>query len=81
LRIQIHPLGHQLDFGVLEVNLNGEPVFAVARVLRERGIPFLFSTGYGEGSVPPEFAHYPVLNKPFGLADLRRIVTAAVTRG
>jgi CheY-like chemotaxis protein len=69
-----------LDFAVLDVNLNGESVFAVARVLHERRIPFVFSTGYGDGGVLPEFARYPVLNKPFRLADLRRVVTAALAR-
>src|SRR5690242_5285113 len=36
-----------LDFAVLDVNLDGQPVFAVARILQERRIPFFFSTGYG----------------------------------
>ena len=53
------------DFAILDVNLGGELGFPVALILRERGIPFLFSTGYGEGAVPPEFGTYPVLNKPF----------------
>src|ERR1051325_3229252 len=56
---------HSFDFAILDVNLGGELSFPFALILRERGIPFLFSTGYGEGAVPPEFGTYPVLNKPF----------------
>src|ERR1700709_523125 len=35
------------DFAVLDVNLAGVPSFPVADVLRQRGIPFVFVTGYG----------------------------------
>lgn len=36
---------------VLDVNLNEERSFAVADLLYERGIPFVFATGYAEGGV------------------------------
>lgn len=36
----------EVDLAILDVNLAGERVFPVAQVLRERHIPFLFSTGY-----------------------------------
>jgi DNA-binding response OmpR family regulator len=68
------------DFAVLDVNLGGQPAFPVAEVLRERRIPFIFSTGYGESGLSPEFSAHPVLSKPFGLGDLRRVITAALSR-
>jgi hypothetical protein len=34
---------------VLDVNLNEQRSFPVADLLRGRGIPFLFATGYAEG--------------------------------
>jgi CheY-like chemotaxis protein len=68
------------DFAVLDVNLDGEPAFPVAEVLRERRIPFVFSTGYGETGVPPEFNAHPVLSKPFGMGELRRVIAAALSR-
>ncbi len=60
-----------LDGGVLDVNLNGEMIFPVAEVLRGRGIPFLFSTGYGDqANFPPEFRTAPRVSKPVDHAEL-----------
>jgi DNA-binding response OmpR family regulator len=69
------------DFAILDVNLAGELGFPVAHILRERGIPFLFSTGYGESAVPPEFGNYPVLGKPFSMKQLRETISAALSGG
>jgi CheY-like chemotaxis protein len=60
-----------VDLAILDVNLAGEYVFPVARALRGRNIPFLFSTGYGASGLPEEFADCPVLHKPFAESDLR----------
>ena len=60
-----------VDLAILDVNLAGEYVFPVARILRARHIPFLFSTGYGGSGLPEEFRGCPVLHKPFAEQDLR----------
>lgn len=51
---------------VLDVNLAGELSWPVARVLRQRQIPFLFVTGYIEAHArPPEdLRDAPILAKP-----------------
>ncbi len=36
------------DAAVLDVNLNGEFVFGLARQLREQGVPMLFATAYAD---------------------------------
>lgn len=42
----------EIDFAVLDINLAGAQSFPVADILRQRNIPFVFSTGYGaEGLV------------------------------
>lgn len=66
------------DFAVLDINLHGQPVFPVAHILRERQIPFVFSTGYGRSGVPAEFDACHVLAKPFGIAELKRAVSSAL---
>lgn len=58
------------DGAILDVNLNGAEVYAVADILMERGIPFAFATGYGEGGIPQKYRGRPTLQKPFQLADL-----------
>ncbi|MBD9465753.1 response regulator [Pseudomonas sp. Pdm06] len=62
----------QVDLAILDVNLAGERVFPVADILRERQIPFLFSTGYGASGLPAEYAARPVLHKPFSESELRQ---------
>jgi CheY-like chemotaxis protein len=59
-----------IEAALLDVNLNGQPVFPVANVLRERGIPFAFLTGYGRAGLPDEYADAPVLQKPFQFEHL-----------
>jgi PAS domain S-box-containing protein len=53
-----------LDAAILDVNLGGQSVYPVAEMLRARGIPFVFMTGYGSASIDPRFAQVPVLQKP-----------------
>jgi CheY-like chemotaxis protein len=63
-----------LDAALLDVNLGGRPIFPVADVLRARGIPFAFASGYGEAGLSEDYRGAPVLQKPFREADLRRIL-------
>ena len=54
------------DAALLDVNLNGEMSWDIAAVLQERGIPFVFSTGYDGSNILPDFlAGSVVLGKPF----------------
>lgn len=52
-----------VDAAVLDVNLNGERVEPLAKILSERGTPLVFATGYGEGSICNNL-HGTVLEKP-----------------
>lgn len=67
-----------IDFAFLDVNLQGVSALPVANILRERRIPFVFSTGYGTSGVSDEFASYPILAKPFMRDDLREKLSAAL---
>jgi CheY-like chemotaxis protein len=53
------------DAAILDVNLNGQPITPVAEILVERGVPFVFSTGYDLRGVPEAFRSKPTLQKPF----------------
>lgn len=70
----------QIDFAILDLNLAGASALSVAHILRERGIPFVFSTGYGTGGVSADFAAHPVVSKPFVIADLQEKIAAALER-
>jgi DNA-binding response OmpR family regulator len=69
----------RFDIAILDVNLGGELSFPVASVLSERGIPYIFSTGYGPSVLPPEFASRPVLSKPFTDEQLASTIKAALS--
>jgi CheY-like chemotaxis protein len=66
------------DIGVLDVNLNGTPSFPVADVLIERGVPFVFATGYGAPGIPAYLASSTVLQKPFRSHQLADAIGSAV---
>ena len=72
-------LQEDLDGALLDVDLRGELIFAVAEELQRRRIPMIFATGYGTDDIfPAAFAHYPRLPKPFGEDDVRRALEAIV---
>lgn len=59
------------DGAVLDVNLKGERVDEVASILAERGIPFLFATGYGRNNLPAACRENAVvIAKPFSEREL-----------
>jgi len=63
-----------LDCAVLDVNLGGQPIFPLADLLRERGRPFAFATGYGDAGLRDVDKGTPVLQKPFREGDLARVL-------
>jgi CheY-like chemotaxis protein len=60
----------KIDCAVLDVNLDGEPVYPVARALETRGIPFVFVTAYYGEKVDSQFQDCPVLQKPVDFQEL-----------
>jgi CheY-like chemotaxis protein len=61
------------DGVLLDLNLDGEMTWDVAALLQEKGVPFVFSTGYdGSSFLPDRFAHQRVLSKPFGPEQIER---------
>lgn len=66
----------RVDCAVVDVNLGEGPSFAFARTLQQRGVPFVFVTGYDQAVIPPELAPAPRLEKPIRDLDL----VAAVAR-
>lgn len=70
----------ELDLAVLDMNLRGERSFPVAEILREREVPFMFSTGYGTDGLPAEFSGSLVLSKPFSAKALQETLLYALAR-
>ena len=70
--------GEPIDAALLDVNVAGKQVFPVAEALRDRGVPFIFSTGYGEGGLPDEWRGQPTLLTPFTDAAVRDALMSAL---
>ncbi|OJU01329.1 MAG: hypothetical protein BGN83_10215 [Rhizobium sp. 63-7] len=61
--IDVHPI----DFALLDVNLGSTMSFDFARALREKGVPFGFSSGYPDNTdFPDDLKSVSLLRKPFG---------------
>src|SRR5689334_10901070 len=66
--IELLQAGTRIDAALLDINVRNQLIFPLARALRQRRIPFAFTTGYDKGWVDPEFADVPLCKKPFDMA-------------
>jgi CheY-like chemotaxis protein len=66
------------DGALLDVNLNGQTVDAVAQALVKRNIPFLFTTGYGQQGIPEAYRDRPTLQKPYQIDQLSQALARAM---
>jgi DNA-binding response OmpR family regulator len=62
------------DLAVLDLNLAGTFTFPVADILRPRGIPFVFATGYGTSGLDPGYEDEVTLQKPFVANELEKVI-------
>ena len=69
----------EFDVAILDVNLNGQPISPVVEILVERGVPFVFATGYGQRGVPEAYRKTPTLQKPFQADALAQAIEAVAT--
>ena len=67
----------EIDAAILDVNVHGHMSYPVAASLTELAIPFIFATGYGDSSHPPEFRDVPTIAKPYSAVELEAALTRA----
>jgi CheY-like chemotaxis protein len=63
-----------IDLAILDLNLGGVLTYPAADALAERGIPFIFATGYGSGGLKDACSARPTLQKPFDTEALRQAI-------
>ena len=74
--------GHEaMDLALLDVDVDGEPVWRLAGILRARRVPFILTTGFSnEIERPPEFADALIVNKPYEFGDVCDAIGAVLGR-
>lgn len=72
---------HAFDMAVLDFNLGNETSLPIADLLADRGIPFLFATGYGDGlDLPDRFGDIVLLKKPYSGSTLAQAMVSMPDR-
>jgi len=67
--------GEQPDGVLLDINLGGTLSFPLAATLQAQGVPFVFMTGYDEGTLfPVEFRAVRRISKPFDAKDVAEVL-------
>lgn len=66
-------LDQPIDVAILDINLNGESVWPVARALHDRGVPYVLASANCDDpcATDPLFADVPCFDKP---SPLRRLI-------
>ena len=64
------------DVATLDVNLNGQRSYPIANALDEHGVPFAFSTGYGEPGVEEGHGGHLVLKQPYTCSRFNETIQA-----
>jgi DNA-binding response OmpR family regulator len=67
-----------IDAAIMDVNLREELVFPLARTLRARKIPLVFTTGYDRISIDAEFQDVPLWGKPLDVKALTSELTSMI---
>lgn len=66
----------RMDGALLDINVHGEMVYPLADRLRTQGVPFTFVSAYSAVSIPAIFRSYPLVQKPYKVADIMNAVSA-----
>ncbi|WP_363347870.1 response regulator [Methylocystis echinoides] len=60
------------DLALLDVNIGQDRIDPVADVIHARGIPFVFTTGYGRAGLPEAYLNQAIVEKPFYVEEILR---------
>lgn len=70
--------GSDVDIAILDVNIHGERSYPVADELVDRGVPFVFATGYGDMEHPDRYRGIPTVTKPYSVEQLRKALSTVI---
>ncbi|PYD93699.1 response regulator [Pseudomonas syringae pv. pisi] len=60
----------EYDLAILDINIIGGDSFPIAAAIADRGIPFMFCSGYGRLGIPDAWLNRRCVAKPFSAEQL-----------
>jgi hypothetical protein len=69
------------DLAVFDINIHGFLISPIAEIVKSRGLPFIFVSGYGPEGRPSQFDDKPVLRKPFLITEFASMINSALLDG
>lgn len=69
-----------LDCAILDISVWGSSTIGVADVLAERGIPFMFCSGFTANDLEERHRQRPLLAKPYSDAEFKAALAATLGR-
>ena len=69
----------EVDVALLDINLRGELVFPIAEHLEATGLPYIFVTSSSPSSLPAEYRHRPLVQKPYFAELLLALIQELLT--
>ena len=80
--LRLFSRGDQLvDAAVLDINLQGARSYALADLLDQHAVPFVFVTGYDSGGVDDRYKSRPRCMKPLDIGELCTALAKLCDRG
>ena len=63
-----------IDAAILDVNINNGRSYSVAKALAQRGVPFVFASGYDESGVAWDGEPVEIIAKPYRKDQIERAI-------
>jgi DNA-binding response OmpR family regulator len=64
------------DAALVDVHIRGERVFPLCELLEAAGVPFIFTSGYADWTMPDRWEDRPRVQKPYTIDQVEAALTA-----
>jgi CheY-like chemotaxis protein len=68
-----------LDAALMDIHIRGERVFPLCDMLAAAGVPFIFTSGYGDWQMPEKWADRPRLQKPYTVEQIEQALKGVLS--
>ena len=68
-----------LDAALMDIQIRGERVFPLCDMLAAAGVPFIFTSGYGDWQMAEKWADRPRLQKPYTVEQVEQALTGVLS--